>query len=147
MQMRGVKMEYYCNECKKTITEKVFRFSKNKFTIPLCIEHQQTTKETILLYKELKKYNLPIRLEYWDNYKRTDIAIMGKTKILIEVDGIYHNSDYKQAFRDLMRTYYSFEKGNFTLRIPNSLVKSKVAETAKFIAKFFVENTFQQNKR
>ena len=43
-------MQYYCNECKKTITIEEFQYSMNKFKKALCRNHQcdrklgQTTK-------------------------------------------------------------------------------------------------------
>ena len=33
-------MPYYCNYCKKTISLKVYNYSKNKFGRALCIRHQ-----------------------------------------------------------------------------------------------------------
>jgi very-short-patch-repair endonuclease len=37
---------------------------------------------------------------------------------------------------DLKRTYYAFEKGYYTLRIPNSLVKNHPVETVEYVADF-----------
>ncbi len=33
-------MVLYCNKCKKNISEKVFKFSKKNFNLPLCMECQ-----------------------------------------------------------------------------------------------------------
>jgi len=35
--------KYFCNVCKKTITEHMFFYSLNKFKRPLCNEHQSKT--------------------------------------------------------------------------------------------------------
>jgi very-short-patch-repair endonuclease len=35
-------MQYYCSECKATITENVYNFSKNKYGKALCMTHQRT---------------------------------------------------------------------------------------------------------
>ncbi len=45
-------MRYYCNICKKTITEGEFKFSMDKFDKPLCREHQEEFKDKKL--KEVK---------------------------------------------------------------------------------------------
>jgi hypothetical protein len=34
-------MDYYCNVCKKPITQDVFRYSMNKYKTPLCSLHQE----------------------------------------------------------------------------------------------------------
>ncbi|MCX6666387.1 MAG: hypothetical protein NT038_10105 [Euryarchaeota archaeon] len=35
-------MQYYCNECKKTISLQEFSYSMNKHKRPLCTDHQRT---------------------------------------------------------------------------------------------------------
>ena len=35
-------MQYYCNECKQTISKEEFYYSMNKHKRPLCSNHQQT---------------------------------------------------------------------------------------------------------
>jgi len=37
-------MQYYCNECKKTITMEEFQYSMNKFSKALCKKHQRDKK-------------------------------------------------------------------------------------------------------
>lgn len=133
-------MRYYCIECGKSISQGVLTFSIDKYNIPLCIEHQKwidkkanrTTSEVIKLYFALK----PAELEKYDGFKHIDIVIP-KAKINIEVDRLHHN--YKQAFSDLKRTFYSFLKGYYTLRIPNCLVKDDklLKETAEVIHQIF----------
>jgi very-short-patch-repair endonuclease len=51
-------MGYYCNICKKPITEKVYYYSKNNFGKALCMEHQKkfTQKtETLFICRVCKK--------------------------------------------------------------------------------------------
>ncbi|MFN8283651.1 MAG: hypothetical protein U0U67_10580 [Chitinophagales bacterium] len=125
-------MKYYnekCIECGSYLSEGVIVFSQNNYGVTLCIQHQQwinnmqdiTTRETIRLYFALKERGVPAELEKFDGYKHIDIAIP-EARINIEVDGRHHNHDARQALSDLKRTYYSFLKGFYTLRIPNSLV-------------------------
>jgi very-short-patch-repair endonuclease len=52
------------------------------------------------------------------------------------VDGAHHNTAHDQALSDLKRTYHSFQKGYYTLRIPNSLVQNHLTETADYVASF-----------
>jgi len=53
-----------------------------------------------------------------------------------EIDGSHQYIRHDQALAGLKRTYYAFEKGYYTLRIPNSLVKSHPIETADYVADF-----------
>ncbi len=80
----------------------------------------------------LRKRGIPTLLELWDGHKHIDIAIP-EYKLNIEVDGEHHNTKPKQALADLKRTYYSFKKGYFTLRIPNSLVENHFEECIDLI--------------
>ncbi len=46
---------YYCNICEKEITEKEYKYSKEKFGKPLCREHQkEEPKETKIIEQEKK---------------------------------------------------------------------------------------------
>lgn len=126
-------MMYRCLECNYKITESVFIYSLEAFNIPLCIHHQNwvnhlsriSTHETIKLYFAIKIKGLNPVIEKFDGYKHIDIAFP-KEKINIEVDGSHHNKNKFQAMTDLQRTYYSFMKGFYTIRIPNSLVNDDV---------------------
>ncbi|MBF0575586.1 hypothetical protein IR022_06355 [Dysgonomonas sp. GY617] len=97
--------------------------------LPLCRKCQNwlngldgtTTDNALTLYFALKARKVKAELEKFDGFKKIDIAIPS-VKINIEVDGKHHNTNTKQAFSDLQRTYHSFLKGYFTLRIPNSLL-------------------------
>src|SRR3989344_9351151 len=91
-----------------------------------------STPEQVKLFNALIKEGVPVELEKWDGYKHIDIAIP-ESKLNIEIDGKHHNYSTRQALADLKRTYYSFKKGYFTLRIPNELVRENLYDTAKFI--------------
>jgi very-short-patch-repair endonuclease len=94
-----------------------------------------TTQQTLALYFLLRKKGVPAQLEKFDGFKTIDIAVV-EAKINIEVDGSHHNTKHDQALADLKRTYYAFEKGYYTIRIPNSLVINHLAETAEYVANF-----------
>ena len=82
----------------------------------------RSTPETKKLCFALREQGVTALIDFWDKHKHIDIAIP-EAKLNIEVDGIQHNTSPKQALADLKRTYYSFKKGYFTLRIPNSLIR------------------------
>jgi very-short-patch-repair endonuclease len=140
-------MNSNCLECGCYINPQVFSYSANYFGIPLCIQDQKwilskkdtTTFEAVQLYFALKERGVPAQLEKYDGFKHIDIAIP-EAKVNIEVDGGHHNYNNKQALADLKRTYHSFLKGFFTLRIPNSLVKGHLEETADYITDLLVVN-------
>lgn len=130
----------FCLECNEPISPRVFDYSISKYGIPLCMYHQGwledvsqvSTYDALLLYFALKYRGVPAELEKFDGYKHIDIAIP-EAKINIEVDGGHHNYDFNQAMADLKRTYYSFRKGFYTIRIPNSIVRGHVDQTADYI--------------
>lgn len=121
-------MQTGCIECSTYLQTDVYHYSLNNFGAPLCRNHQnwlrnsEATDEAINLYIALRKRGVPAHLEKFDGYKTIDIAIP-ECKVNIEVDGMHHNFNPRQALSDLQRTYYSFLKGYLTLRVPNSLVK------------------------
>lgn len=139
----------YCLECRRNISQNVYSYSKNKFGVALCMEHQdwlvdmeyESTYEAIKLYFALKERGVPAQLEKFDGYKHIDIAIP-EAKVNIEVDGKHHNYSKSQALADLKRTYFSFLKGFYTIRIPNSLVYNDwtLKETADFLVEILRES-------
>lgn len=147
-------MSKVCLECGCDLNWDVFKYSSQNFGVPLCRGHQdwirdlpyETTDETIALYFALRNRGVPAKLELDDGYKTIDIAIPD-AKINIEVDGRHHNYNPRQAMSDLKRTYYSFLKGYFTLRIPNSLVNHNLEETADFITGILSENKRRSQKK
>lgn len=144
----------YCCECRINLPYNVFEYSVQKFGLPLCITHQRwienmesiTTNETIRLYFALKERGVPAQMEKFDGFKHIDIAVP-EAKVNIEVDGKHHNTETKQALSDLKRTYHSFLKGYFTLRIPNSLVRDDYTlnETADYIVEILNINVNKRN--
>jgi very-short-patch-repair endonuclease len=125
-----------CRDCQKDYA-KVKENHKKKIN--------RATPEAIRLWETLKKNGFDVELEKWDGYKHIDIAIP-KYKVNIEVDGLQHSYNKKQALADLKRTYYSYKKGYITLRIPNSLVKNDLYETAKYIMEFLKASEEQLEK-
>jgi very-short-patch-repair endonuclease len=105
---------------------------------PSRILRETTPKSTYhenLLIDALKKRGIPAMPQKWTGHIHVDIAIP-KYKVNIEVDGLQHGFDHKQALSDLKRTYYTYQKGYVTLRIPNKLVEHHLDETADIIARF-----------
>ena len=132
----------YCLECDCPVLRDVFNYSTANFGVPLCRPHQnwikqliksgKTTDEAVTLYFALREFGVNAELEKYDGHKTVDIAIE-EAKVHIEVDGRHHNIDSRQALSDLQRTYYSFKKGYFTLRIPNSLIRNDIEHTVDYI--------------
>ena len=56
---------------------------------------------------------------------------------------MHHNYNAQQALSDLKRTYYSFKKQYFTLRIPNSLLRNNFEEVVKIIIDILNESNKQ----
>ena len=102
----------------------------------------EATPEAKLLYTALRKEKVPAHLEKWDGYKHIDIAIP-EAMINIEIDGCHHNLDSIQALADLKRTYHSFKKGYFTLRIPNSLIRNHLDEVVDLVIEILNESNEQ----
>jgi very-short-patch-repair endonuclease len=96
----------------------------------------QPTSEEMRLYKELLHRKIPVKLHKKTRHTTVDIAIP-KAKLNIEVDGIQHNIKSKQALSDLKKTRYALEEGYYTLRIPNSLVRKKLHETADLVEEIY----------
>lgn len=139
----------FCIECGFKIPYEVYEYSLNHFGFPLCRQDQSwirdmvsvgnTTHQTVNLYLALKSCDVPAEIEKFDGYKHIDIAIP-RHKINIEIDGIHHNNNPQQALQDLKRTYYSYKKGFFTIRVPNSLVDNKLDDAVEYILKFLNES-------
>ena len=145
-----------CQNCFIKITDKVFDYSTQNFGCSLCwpcqkgfcyiFETTSATPESISLYFALRRRGVPAELEYDDGFKRVDIAVP-EAKVHIEVDGVQHNLDSQQAMRDLTRTLNSYKRGYCTLRIPNSLVKHNLKQTAEKITEFLVVSRDKKTKQ
>jgi very-short-patch-repair endonuclease len=142
----------HCLECNCRIPGNVHYYSTENFGFPLCINHQdwirnhESTLEAINLYFLLKQNNVPAELEKHDGYKTIDIVIE-EAKVHIEVDGMHHNYNNRQALADLKRTFHAFRNGYVTLRIPNSLMHWNAEETADYITDFLELNLQRRPKR
>jgi very-short-patch-repair endonuclease len=140
-----------CQNCSCSIEKDVLMYSVEQYNFALCVNCQQwlatkkedTTTETIDLYFSLKKRNISASLQKFDGYKTIDIAVT-EAKVNIEVDPYQHKNNARQAFSDLQRTFYSFKKGFLTLRIPHSLVRENLEQTADYI-KDFLAISMQRN--
>lgn len=148
-----------CSSCQGIVSKKEYNFSIENFGKILCITCQKnysnlkkkhevrkkrSTEEAQKLYEVLIKNGFDAKLELWDRHKHIDIAIPS-CKVNIEVDGKQHQNE-KQALADLKRTYYSFKKGYFTLRIPNELVRKNLYDTAGYVMQFLKKDESQLKK-
>jgi very-short-patch-repair endonuclease len=141
---------YKCIECYCSIDVAVFEYSKSHFSLSLCRSCQikfrnlknEPTPEAKELYLALRKRGVPAELEKFDGYKTIDIAVT-EARVNIEVDGTHHNYTPQQAIADLYRTFFSFQKGYITLRIPNSLIKHDLEMTADLVTEFLSESYSQ----
>ncbi len=149
-----------CDRCKGFVSEKQYEYSIENYGKILCMDCQKyypnlkakhekrkerSTPQAIKLYEALMKLGFNAKLEQYDGYKHIDIAIPDH-KVNIEVDGMQHQYDEKQAIADLKRTFYSFKKNYVTLRIPNKLIDEKCYETAKYIKEFLEASPEQLEK-
>lgn len=135
--------QHTCCNCGQRIDNRVQQFSLDHFGYALCIPCQEclrdriemTTPHTLALYFLLRKKNINAQLEKFDGFKTIDIAVV-EARLNIEVDGEHHNTQHEQELANLKRNYYSFEKGYYTLWIPNTLLRSHPMETADYVANF-----------
>ncbi|WP_222704529.1 DUF559 domain-containing protein [Parabacteroides bouchesdurhonensis] len=102
--------------------------------------------ESRILYKALRERNVPVELEVFDGHKTIDLVVKS-LKINIEVDGVHHNANSKQASSDLIRTLCSYRKGYITFRIPNSIIHNSLEETADRIVDILLEAKNRKDER
>ena len=128
-----------CHECDQVLSKENYYKTKEKYGKPLCYRHQPT-KYALDLFNKLKsKYHVDAELEKKVGRKHIDIAIV-KAKLNIEVDGLHHSTDHKQAMKDIMRTESTLKKGFITIRVPNKLVREKLEWTAYHIYELIKAN-------
>ena len=157
-------MRYYCGACKNDLTEGEVQFIKTHKEGYLCYNCQKkgrpterrtpspvkegvaATEEEQKLYDALLAEGFTrreITLNKKADGKHVDISVPS-AMLNIEIDGLHHQRDPKQAFVDIQRTYYSFKKGWLTIRIPNPLVQSLyLKQTARFLKKMIEESEDQ----
>jgi very-short-patch-repair endonuclease len=129
-----------CLECSKAFSYREAQYSLRVFKISLCshcqsafkLNCQKASKNEIALYKGLLQSGVLAKLQKFDDFKTIDIVVP-EAMVHIEVDGSQHNTKADQALKDLKRTYFSLKEGYFTLRIPNSLVRTHFKEALTFI--------------
>ena len=136
-------MRYYCNICKVPISERVFRYSMDKYGKALCMTHQKTfaysnkqnkvTPQARRLSRALNDLHVQHELEYYDGYKHVDIAIPS-ARLYLELDGAQHGFNPKQMIADDERDKYSQKSGWTTKRIPNVWIDKNVNKLAASIA-------------
>ena len=136
-------MRYYCNICKVPISERVFRYSMDKYGKALCMTHQKTfaysnkqnkvTPQARRLARALNDLHVQHELEYYDGYKHVDIAIPS-ARLYLELDGAQHGFNPKQMIADDERDKYSQKSGWTTKRIPNVWIDKNVNKLAASIA-------------
>lgn len=68
-----------------------------------------------------------VELEKWDGYKTIDIAIVN-TRWNIEINESYNIWNGIRAIAGLKRTYFSIQKGYFTILIPNIFIQNHLYE-------------------
>jgi hypothetical protein len=140
--MRNTHAAHLCLNCNDALTTPELYYSVNRLGHPLCSSCQETLKaklehtsrETVKLYFLLKQRGIAAELEK-DDSNTIDIAIVN-AKVNIEVDKPQTNYNRRQALAELKQTYYSFEKGYYTLRIPNALVAYDQDDAVSFIEEF-----------
>jgi len=143
--MKHYEKMHSCLHCHSYIDEKVYTWSTTTYGFELCLTCQlsinlnNSTEEATRLYLSLKKRGVPAELEKYDGYKTIDIAVVD-ARVNIEVDGHQHVSNPKQALAELKRTYFSLQKGFLTLRIPTTLIRENLEETADYITTFLLQN-------
>lgn len=146
-----------CSNCFEKLDERVFHYSIENYGIALCrtcqnwfrdiLDFTSATDESINLYFALRSRRVPAILEKNDGFKTIDIAVP-EAKVNIEVDGGHHSFNPQQALCDLGRTLYSFKRGYSTIRIPNSLIKYNLDQTADLLIEYLVvsrDKTFRGN--
>ena len=143
--MKHYEKMHSCLHCHSYIDENVYTYSTANYGFELCyacqssINLNNSTSEARELYLSLKRRGVPAELEKFDGHKTIDIAVVD-ARVNIEVDSHQHVSNLKQALSELKRTYFSFQQGYLTLRIPTALIREKLEETADYITTFLLEN-------
>lgn len=115
-------MGYYCNSCKTPIDNKVAVYSKKHFETYLCRQHQPTPYAWALI-EFLNEQGINVNFEESDGHKVVDI-LLEDYKLVIEVDGGYHNSSAQKRI-DKLRTFHSKKEGYKTIHIRNKDLQSE----------------------
>jgi very-short-patch-repair endonuclease len=149
MRTHGHK-SHHCIECNTTLELRVYEHSIVKFAIPLCPTCQHAfkarfkspSKEIRELCQALRKRGVPAQMGKNSEVMTIDIPTSDAI-VNIEIDGHSQKHSTKQALTDLKRSYHAFKRGYLTLRIPLSVLKSNLEETAQYITDFLKDNKNQ----
>lgn len=97
--------------CNETITEAVYKYSRQHHGKALCTKHQKTvTSHALRLSDALNRQGISHKLEYSDGHKHVDIAIPW-ARVYVELDGMQHTFDAKQVIADHERDWHSMKDG------------------------------------
>ncbi len=119
-----------CLECGMPISPGVHSFSQRIYGHSLCmrdlfmIEESGATARTVDLYLALKSLGFPLVLEYFDGFRRVDMAL--PDKLYIEVNELDHH-DHFHSIMDLSRTVDSLEKNIPVIVISQSLLERRIS--------------------
>jgi hypothetical protein len=141
--MRNTHVPHLCLNCNEALTDPELYHSVNRLGHPLCSSCQeelkakleQTSRETVKLYFLLKQRGIAVELEKDDVLNTIDISITN-AKVNIGVDKPLTHYNRSKALDELKRHYYSFERGHYTVRIPNALVAYDQEDAVSFIEEF-----------
>lgn len=120
---------FYCLECRQPISAGVHEFSQELYGYSLCMKDQYyleesgATAQSIDLYLALKARNFPVKLDYFDGYKRIGIAVPGK--LFIEVSG----HDYVTEWETICSLANTEDQKK--LKVPVIIVSNGMLETKR----------------
>ena len=104
------------------------------------------TKHVNLLVDALKKGGISnLEVEYWDDHKHVDIAILS-ARIYIEVDGLMHFNNAEQIKKDFKRNHFSDGDDFDTIHITNQLIDNKLNEIAPAICEVAKERMMKYSQ-
>lgn len=97
------------------------------------------TPQAKALQYELLKMGIKASLERFTNREQIVISIP-ESKITIEIEGNSTQSNANDPKQDLQRTHYSLVNGHYTIRIPNSLIKSNLMQSVSYVSRIIASN-------
>ncbi|QMU30488.1 hypothetical protein [Adhaeribacter radiodurans] len=91
----------------------------------------KVTPQVKALYHELQDLGIRAKLEKYISQEHIMTISVPEHKITIEIDGSTNTTN--TSLSDLQRTHYSLVNGQYTIRIPNSYVKSNFPQALGYI--------------
>ncbi|PSR54664.1 hypothetical protein AHMF7605_14675 [Adhaeribacter arboris] len=96
------------------------------------------TPQVKALYQELSAAGMQAKLEKYISQEHIMTISIPEHKVTIEIDGKKNiNNDF---LSDLQRTHYSLVNGYYTIRIPNSYIKSNFPQAVNYINRIITYN-------